>query len=138
MRVVSAMVLISQSLIVPFMPSLRFFTASWNERACTSMVLADFFSRPDFSSRVMNITLQRYHLSPSGSWKSSEMRAFFTAVTSNSPLMNGVISSMMRASASVKVIASTRYASVTFFCVPVSSVFSYFTLHSNQLFIAIS
>ncbi len=43
--------------------------------------------------------------------------------TVNSPEINGVTSSIIRASASVKLSASTKYGSVTFFLHP---VFHYF------------
>ena len=57
--------------------------------------------------------------------------------TVNSPDINGLISSMMRASASVKLSASTSYGSVTFLFIPFSITFSYLILHSNQVCIAI-
>ena len=44
--------------------------------------------------------------------------------TVNSPEINGVTSSIIRASASVKLSASTKYGSVTFFCIPFSITFS--------------
>ena len=51
-----------------------------------------------------------------------ELVTFFTAVTSNVPVTYGATSSMIRASASVNVNASTINGSVTFFCNPFSKI----------------